>query len=76
MGDLLAPVDVARRTCFFAPGAGVLDCPDLAGAGFVMVGPFRVLGVRMAPALEKPPGETTRGGMTMTFAAWGGCTRE
>jgi len=42
----------------------------------VTTGPLRVCGVRMAPALENPPGVVTRSGITITWAGWTGCTRE
>jgi hypothetical protein len=64
-----------RRAGFFAPGATALGCAAFAGAvftGFAIIGPFNVLGTCIALALEKPPGDTTLGGITITFADWAG----
>jgi len=66
------PRIVFRIGCaFVAPFAG---CGATA-ALCVTTGPFRVCGVRMAPALENPPGTATRCGIAITRAGWAGCTR-
>jgi hypothetical protein len=65
---------------FFAVRAGaMLTGVLLTMAGFAVwcgsFGPSSVCGVRIAFALEKPPGEATRG-IAITLGAAVACTRE